>query len=100
MLAFVEDIDTFAFPIKRQHRAFVAHPLIAGELRLELGPFRRRVNRREIARSATPLALTLHVLMESFHIQLKPALAGDIGGQIDRKSIGIVELEYRRAGYG
>ena len=48
----------------------------------------------ELARRPRPLPLFRHALLKARQIQPQLALAGDVGGQVDGKPVGVVELEH------
>ncbi len=47
----------------------------------------------ELAGRARGLALALHRAFEARHVDVHAALAGDVGGEIDREAIGVVQAE-------
>ncbi len=51
----------------------------------------------ELGSGPRPLALLLHLGLETGQIDLHAALARDVRGQIDGEAEGVVELEHRRA---
>jgi len=54
----------------------------------------------EAAGGAGPLALGGHLPFEAFHVHLQAAGLGDVGGEIDGKSVGVVEAEGQFTGQG
>ena len=42
---------------------------------------------------AGALALLLHVPLEALEVDAEPGLAGELGGQLDREAVGVVQLE-------
>ncbi len=50
-----------------------------------------------MAGGAGALLLRRHRLREAVHVQAQAALAGDVGGEIRRKAVGVVEPEHRLA---
>ena len=80
------------------HLSLVAKRLVARETALDGTRDLLRRLRAELTRCARAFALRLHGLLEPRVVHAEPALARDIGGQVDRKTIGIVELEHRRPG--
>ncbi len=59
-----------------------------------VGQSRRR---GEFRRRARPRALLVHRRLEARHVDAHAALAADVGGQVHREAVGVVELEYRLA---
>ena len=53
----------------------------------------------ELARGARTPALLLHRGLEAGLVDREAALAGDVGREIDREAVGVVELEDGLAGY-
>ena len=56
-----------------------------------------RRSHAELARGARALALRLHRLLEARLVDGEPALARDVGRQVHREAVGVVELEDRVA---
>ena len=52
----------------------------------------------ELARRAGALALLVHRLLEAGHVHREAAFARDVGGEIDRKTVGVVQPERIGAG--
>ena len=101
-VAVVEHVDSLVAAHDRDDvQAIRSQRLVAEELRwrellYELG--RQTRLRFELARRACALALFVHRLLEAGHVDGQAALACDVGGKIDRKSVGIVEAERVGAG--
>ena len=83
----------------RDDLALVLEVLVAAERRS-----RRRASSRaaqvdaELARRARAFALRFHRLLEARLVDREPALARDVGGEVDREAVGVVELEDGLAG--
>ena len=71
---------------------------VAGELGHLLGLEVQGAHHLLLLGSLGALALLLHELVEADGIHLQPALAGHEGGQVNRESVGIVQLEGEIAG--
>jgi hypothetical protein len=59
---------------------------------------RKRRGTRELARSARAFALVVHRRVETRHVDLEAALARDVGGQVHRETVGVVQTKGIHAG--
>ncbi len=53
----------------------------------------------EAAGRAGALALRLHLGLVAGHVHLQAAFARDVGGEVRREAVGVVQQEYQRAGH-
>lgn len=90
-------LDLGTLDIQRRHLdAAQFEVLVAFEARL--GAFvAQALGHLELARGARLLALALHRRLEAGHVHLDLALATDVGGEINRKAVGVVQREQRGA---
>ena len=93
-----EGLDLRAVAQQRDHARLAREAVVAGELGDGVQLRQAGVVDRETARGACPLALCLHRAVEAGLVDGQAALAGDIGGQVDREAVGVVEQEQRLAG--
>ena len=82
----------------RQHLR-AAHGLrIAGEFGFHVDRRDFDIAGAEAAGGARLLALALHLALEAVEVDFDVAFAGDVRGQVHRKAVGVVKLEYGVAG--
>ena len=91
--ALLQALDGGAIAKHGPDQPFVLVPVVAGELRGALDIKPGAVVGTELARRPRALTLGFHGALEAFHIQAEAAFPGNIGGQIDRETVGVVELE-------
>ena len=73
--------------------ADVRHGLVAQELRLAFDLDAGGEIDAELARGLRLLALHVHRALVAFHVDGEPALARDVGREIGREPVGVVQLE-------
>ena len=83
---------------QRDHRGLVVQALVAGKVGHALELHRAALLGPELAGGAGALALRLHLAVEARLVHFQGALARDIRGQVERETVGIVELEQQVAG--
>lgn len=83
-----------AFLEQRDDLAGITRRLIAAELGFTFDLDQAIVIHAKGAGRTSPLALGLHFTFEAGFVQCKVALASDVIGQVDRKAVGIVQLEH------
>ena len=85
-----------AIAIEAGHGGRLREPLVAHELGLGAGVF-EACGRLELAGSAGLISLAAHGGLEGVLVDGQAAFAADIGGEVQRKAIGVVEHEGRLA---
>ena len=90
--AFRQFFDRATVTVQRQHPAATVEALVAVETRRRSAVFERR-GHPELARSARLLLLVRHRRGESGDVYADPALAADIGRQVEREAEGVMQLE-------
>ena len=91
-------VDFGAVLQDREHPALALELFIAAELAFGIErPGRAQVD-AELAGGARAIALQFHLPLEPRLVDREPALTRDVGGQVHRETIGVVELEHRLAG--
>ena len=94
----VERFDRLASAEQRDHGRLFLQPVVAVELGATLDAEIGGLAQTELAVGAGAGALRFHFPVEAGGIELQAALAGDVGGQVHRKAVGVVELEHGLAG--
>ncbi len=96
-LAGVQLVDRRALAVERRDAGAQLRAARSREIRSLSPAYSRPLGHREPARRARTLALRAHRRLEARHVEHHAALAADVGGEIDRKAEGVVELEHRLA---
>ncbi len=95
MSTFIDVLDALSFTQQRQHTGSRGQRLVANEHCRLVHARITQTFRFKLTRTTRTFALCLHRTLETGLIDPQPALTGDVGGQIQRKAVGIVELEHR-----
>ena len=91
------DSNGFAVAQQRRDPAIGAQALVALEQRARVDVRPGAQVHAELARLLGAASLLLHRCLEACLIDRQPALARDVGGEVHRKAVGVVELEDRVA---
>src|SRR5688572_6548936 len=83
-----------------EHLALALEVVVAAERALCVERLRRAQVDSELAGRPGTLALRRHFLLEPGLVDRKPPLACDVGGEVDREAVGVIELEHGFAGDG
>src|SRR5690606_20590284 len=94
LFARVQALYIHAFLEQRDHLAAARRALVTDKARLALNLHQAVVVQAERTGGACALALGIHLTLKALLIDGQLALAGDIGGQVNRETIGVVQLEH------
>ena len=93
----LQGVHRVAVPVQRHHAGALLQALVAGEFALRLDLQTLSEGGIELAGGPGPFALRRHLPLEPLHVQPHAPFTGDVGGQIHREAVGVVEAEYRLA---
>ena len=92
-------MDQCAAATQRDDGAFGIERVVADEFTLRVDALAGAQVDTELAGRARAFALQFHLAFVAFHVDPEAALTGDVGGEIRRKPVGIVQQEQQRAGH-
>ena len=91
MIAAHQGLDALAIAQQRQHAPLGFELLVAAKLAAPGHLRAAALIDAEATGGAGPLALRLHLALVAVHIHLQATFAGDVGRQIRRKAVSIVQ---------
>jgi hypothetical protein len=92
-LAQLQPQQAVALVDQRSHLSANVQLLVADELGREAGVQLRRAVADRGGAGARPLALLVHQAREAGLVDRDAVLGGDLGGQLEREAVGVVQLE-------
>ncbi len=98
LVAFVQHLDRLAVAEQRHNSALPFGTFVALETGFDIHLDQGVVIQPELAGGTRALALRFHRCLKAGLIDGQIALTGDITGQVNRKAVGIVQLEHNIAG--
>src|SRR5690606_32997118 len=97
LLAVLQYLHSLPFAEQGRNNRLLFYTVIAAELALFVDLDARRGLTAEFAGRTGAITLCRHRGLETFLVYAKPAFACDVRGQVDRKAIGVVQLEHHVA---
>ena len=97
LLAFGEAVDSSTCLEQGNDLAAAAGAFVAEEAGVGVDLDQRVVIHAEGAGGTGALTLRFHLALEAFFVHRQLALAGDVGSQVDREAVGVVQLEHHIA---
>ncbi|MNJ33077.1 hypothetical protein D3C77_277560 [compost metagenome] len=94
LLAFTQLLDDLAVLIKSNDAGAAFGGVVAGELGRHVDLDQGVVVQAEGAGGAGTLTLGFHLALEACFVDGQLAFAGDVGGQVHREAVGVIELEH------
>ncbi len=94
IIAHHELVDRLAIGEQRNDLAGFLGALVAGKRCLDVRLNAVAADRAEFARGARTITLPSHRFVKAFFVDAQAALASDVGGEVHRETISIVELEH------